>query len=152
MRIFLFLMTNVAVMSVLFISTSLLGVQEYVGGQQNYFYLLIISAVFGFSGSFISLLLSKWMAKKSMRLEMIDANNPKNDFEEFFVYVVKKQAKIVGIKTPEMAYYSGAPNAFATGAFKNKALVAVSDQLVQNFADDPEALESVIGHEISHIA
>lgn len=149
-RIFLFLATNLAIVFVLSISMRLLGVEPYL--QQNGLNmnsLLIFAAVFGFGGAFISLLLSKWMAKRSVGAQVI--TQPSNRTEQWLLDVVERQSSRAGIQMPEVAIWqSPQVNAFATGANKNKALVAISTGLLQSMSQD-EA-EAVIGHEISHIA
>lgn len=151
-RIFLFLVTNLAIMLVLSITLRLLGVDSILaenGSDLNIQALVILSGVIGFGGSFISLLLSKWMAKRMTGAVVI--TQPQNKTEQWLFDTVAKQAKIVGIKAPEVAIFpSQEMNAFATGASKNKALVAVSQGLLNNMTQG-EA-EAVIGHEMSHVA
>jgi heat shock protein HtpX len=148
-RIFLFLATNIAVMVVLTIVVSLLGVDRYLTASGlNLPMLLVFSLIFGFTGSIISLLISKPMAKWSTGAHVIDA--PSNSTELWLVDTVRKLAERAGIGMPEVAVYDGEPNAFATGAFKNSALVAVSTGLLQNMTKDE--VEAVLGHEIAHIA
>ncbi|MFT3756596.1 MAG: protease HtpX [Pseudoxanthomonas sp.] len=143
-RIALFLATNFAVLILASIVMSLLGVQPgQMGG------LLVMAAVFGFGGSLISLLLSKWMAKRSTGAHVIE--NPSNETERWLVETVRRQAQAAGIGMPEVAIYDGPEiNAFATGANRNNALVAVSTGLLHNMSRD-EA-EAVLGHEVSHVA
>ena len=145
-RIMLFVMTNIAVMVVVGIVTSLLGVGRYTGTNTGQ--LMIFSLVVGFSGAIISLLMSKSMAKMSMGLKII--NQPANADEAWIVDTVRKFADKSGIGMPEVAIYEGEPNAFATGAFKNSALVAVSTGLLQGMTR--EEVEAVIGHEVAHVA
>jgi heat shock protein HtpX len=149
-RIFLFLLTNIAVMVVLSASMSILGVGRFLtanGLDLNQ--LLVFSALLGFTGSFISLLISKWMAKKSTGARVIDPNAPQNAREAWLVDTVHQLADRAGIGRPEVAIYEGAPNAFATGAFKNDALVAVSTGLLQSMTE--EEVAAVLGHEIAHV-
>ena len=151
-RIALFLATNVAVILVLSIVLRLLGVDSYLeqsGTGLNYEALLIFSAIFGFGGAFISLAISKWMAKRTTGAQVI--TQPRNEVESWLVNVVQRQARQAGIDTPEVAIYPAADmNAFATGARRNNALVAVSAGLLQNMPRDE--VEAVIAHEISHVA
>lgn len=147
-RIFLFLATNLAVIVVLGIVLNLVfaftGVDSRSSGG-----LLILAAVFGFGGAFISLAMSKWIAKRSTGAVVIES--PRSETERWLLNTVTKQAKKVGVSTPEVAIYHAADmNAFATGMSKNKSLLAVSSGLLENMTRD-EA-EAVLGHEISHIA
>ncbi len=147
-RIFLFLLTNLAVILVLSIVLnivfSFLGVdRSSIGG------LLVFAAVFGFGGSFISLAMSKWMAKRSTGAVVI--TQPRNATEQWLVATVARQAKAAGIGMPEVAIYdSPEMNAFATGMNRNDALVAVSSGLLRNMREDE--VEAVLAHEVSHIA
>jgi heat shock protein HtpX len=145
-RIFLFLATNLAVMVVLGIVSTLFGVGR--GGGMNLAGLMASSLVIGFTGAIISLLMSKFMAKQSTGARVIE--QPQNADEAWIVETVRKFADKAGIGMPEVAIYEGAPNAFATGAFKNSALVAVSTGLLQGMTK--EEVEAVIGHEIAHVA
>ena len=145
-RIMLFVMTNIAVMVVVGIVTSLLGVGRYTGTNTGQ--LMIFSLVVGFSGAIISLLMSKSMAKMSMGVKII--NQPANADEAWIVDTVRKFADQAGIDMPEVGIYEGEPNAFATGAFKNSALVAVSTGLLRGMTR--EEVEAVIGHEVAHVA
>ena len=148
-RIFLFLLTNVAVVAVLGIVTSLLGVNHYLTANGiNYTSLLVYAFVIGFTGAIISLLMSKTMAKTSMGLHMID--QPRNADEAWIVETVRKLATTARIGMPEVGIYDGEPNAFATGAFKNSALVGVSTGLLQGMTRDE--VEAVLAHEVAHIA
>lgn len=150
-RIGLFLLTNLAVMLVLSITMRLLGVDDMLaaGGGMELTGLLIMAAIMGFAGSFISLALSKWMAKRSMGVELIET--PRNSQETWLVAVVKRQAEMAGIGMPEVGLFkSPTPNAFATGMNRNNALVAVSTGLLQAMTQDE--VEAVLGHEISHVA
>ncbi|MFL6715885.1 MAG: protease HtpX [Burkholderiaceae bacterium] len=148
-RIFLFLATNIAVLVVLSVVLSLLGVNRFLAGSGlNLPMLLVFSAVVGFTGSIISLLISKPMAKWSTGAQVIDA--PANSTELWLLDTVQKLADRAGIRMPEVAVYEGEANAFATGAFKNSALVAVSTGLLQGMTRDE--VEAVLGHEIAHVA
>lgn len=152
MRIALFLATNLAILVVVSISMSLLGFEGYMDAQGvnlNLEALLIFCAAFGFGGSFISLAISKWMAKKSTGAQVIE--QPRNETEKWLVATVERQAKQAGIGMPEVAIFpSPAPNAFATGMSRNKALVAVSAGLLDNMSRDE--VEAVLGHEVAHVA
>ncbi len=152
MRIFLFVVTNIAVLILLSIVFSLLGLDGILaanGVDLNYDALLVMSAVIGFGGSFISLAMSKWMAKKSMGVVVIE--QPRTQSEQWLVAVVRQQARQAGIGMPEVGIFeSPQPNAFATGMSRNNALVAVSTGLLRNMGSDE--VEAVLGHEISHIA
>ena len=150
-RVFLFLMTNLAILVVISVTLRLLGVDRIMNqsGGINFNALLIMSMVVGFAGSFISLLLSKWMAKRSVGAQVIEA--PSNATEQWLFNTVKRQAEQAGIGMPEVAIYDSPEiNAFATGWNRNNALVAVSTGLMNNMTQD-EA-EAVLGHEISHVA
>ncbi len=150
-RIFLFILTNIAVLFVINIVLRLLGVDRVLdqSGGINFNALLVFSAVIGFSGSIISLLLSKWMAKRSVGAQVID--NPQDPTERWLVETVHRQAQAAGIGMPEVAIYDAPDvNAFATGWNRNAALVAVSTGLLHSMSRD-EA-EAVLGHEISHVA
>lgn len=148
-RIFLFLATNIAVLAVMSIVLSLLGVNRFLTGSGlNLPMLLVFSAVLGFTGSIVSLLISKPMAKWSTGAHVIEA--PSNSTELWLLDTVQKLSDRAGIRRPEVAVYEGEPNAFATGAFKNSALVAVSTGLLQGMTRDE--VEAVLGHEIAHIS
>ena len=149
-RIFLFLATNFAIVLVLSVTMRLLGVEPYLNAQGlNLGSLLIFAAVMGMGGSFISLAISKWMAKKSVGAVVIET--PANEAERWLVDTVRRQAQQAGIGMPEVAIYNSPDvNAFATGMNKNNALVAVSTGLLQSMSRD-EA-EAVLGHEVSHVA
>src|SRR5690606_28685014 len=150
-RIFLFLMTNVAVMIVLSASMNILGVGRYMTANGlDLTQLQIFSALIGFTGSIISLLISKWMAKRSTGAQVIDPQAPANAREAWLLDTVHQLADRAGIGRPEVAIYQGAPNAFATGAFKNDALVAVSTGLLESMSE--EEVAAVLGHEVAHIA
>jgi heat shock protein HtpX len=148
-RIFLFLATNLAVMLVMSVVLSLLGVNRYLGPNGlNLGQLMVYSLVVGFTGAFISLLMSKPMAKWSTGARVIDA--PSSSTELWLVDTVKRLSDRAGIAMPEVAVYDGEANAFATGAFKNSALVAVSTGLLESMTK--EEVEAVLGHEIAHVA
>ena len=148
-RIVLFLITNIAVMVVLTIVIDLLGLNQALAADGlNLGALLAFSAVIGFGGAFISLLLSKTMAKWSTGAQVLTA--PRNENEAWLMATVKRLADKAGIAMPEVAIYEGEPNAFATGAFKNSALVAVSTGLLN--AMSREETEAVLGHEVAHVA
>jgi len=148
-RIALFLLTNVAVLVVISIIVNVLGLDRFLTAEGlNLSGLLVFSAVVGFTGSIISLLISKPMAKMSTGARVIDGSEGTTEF--WLVSTVKKLADTAGIGMPEVAIFEGAPNAFATGAFKNSALVAVSTGLLQSMNRDE--VEAVIGHEVSHVA
>ncbi|AOS80502.1 MULTISPECIES: protease HtpX [Hydrogenophaga] len=148
-RILLFVLTNFAVMAVLLITTRILGVDRFLTANGlNMTALAGFSLVIGFGGAIISLLMSKPMAKFSTGARVI--NQPQTADEAWIVQTVQKFADKAGIGMPEVAIFEGAPNAFATGAFKNSALVAVSTGLLQNMTR--EEVEAVIGHEVAHVA
>ena len=149
-RIVLFIATNLAVVLVLSVVLRLLGLDRAMYSQTGMSTegLLVFSAVVGFGGAIISLLISKQMAKWSTGAHVIE--QPANDAEAWLVETVRKLAAKAGIGMPEVAVYDGAPNAFATGAFKNSALVAVSTGLLQSM--NKEEVEAVLGHEIGHVA
>jgi len=150
-RIFLFVMTNLAVVVVLGIVASLLGVNRYLTPNGlNLQMLLGFALVIGFGGAMISLLISKPVAKWSAGVRVINgAEGPQNADEAWIVETVRKLADKAQIGMPEVGIFEGAPNAFATGAFKNSSLVAVSTGLLQGMTR--EEIEAVIGHEISHV-
>jgi heat shock protein HtpX len=148
-RIILFVLTNVLVVAVLGIVASLLGVNRYLTSNGlNLGALLGFALVMGFGGAIISLLISKPMAKWSSGVRII--NQPSNADEAWIVDTVRKLADKAGIGMPEVGIFDGAPNAFATGAFKNSALVAVSTGLLQGMTH--EEIEAVIAHEVAHVA
>jgi heat shock protein HtpX len=148
-RIALFVLTNLAILVVLGVVTSLLGVNNYLSAQGlNVSMLLAFAAVVGFTGSIFSLLISKPMAKWTTGAQVID--QPRNAMEQWLVETVRRHATKAGIGMPEVAIYEGEPNAFATGAFKNSAFVAVSTGLLQSMSK--EEVEAVLGHEIGHVA
>ncbi|MFZ5579955.1 MAG: protease HtpX [Pseudomonadota bacterium] len=153
-RILLFLATNIAIMIVLTLSWSIIsrvfGLDQVNGaGGLNLASLLVMAAVFGFGGSFISLMMSKWVAKRSVGAVIIE--QPSNSTELWLVETVRRQAEQAGIKMPEVAIYDSPEiNAFATGPSRNNALVAVSTGLL-NYMNRDEA-EAVMAHEIGHVA
>jgi heat shock protein HtpX len=149
-RVFLFLLTNIAVLVVLSVVASLLGVNQYLTQHGlNLEALLGFAAVFGMGGAFISLLISKPMAKWTTRAQVI--TQPRSPAESWLLATVQRQAQAAGIAMPEVAIYDAPePNAFATGAFRNSALVAVSTGLLANMKQ--EEVEAVLGHEVSHVA
>lgn len=151
-RIALFLATNLAVVLVLSIVLRLFGVDSILDERNvgiNYEALLVLSLVIGFGGSFISLALSKWMAKRSTGARVI--TRPANATESWLVNTVERQARQAGIEPPEVAVYDSPDmNAFATGARRNSALVAVSTGLLQSMPKNE--IEAVLAHEISHVA
>lgn len=152
MRILLFLATNIAIMVVISLIFSVLGLGNVLNAQGvglDLNALLIMSAIIGMTGSVISLAMSKWMAKRSMGVQVIE--QPQNQTEQWLVEVVRRQAQQAGIGMPEVGIFQTAEiNAFATGMNKNSALVAVSSGLLQ--AMNADEVEAVIGHEMSHVA
>jgi len=148
-RLVLFFGTNIAVMVVLTIVTQLLGVDRWLYANGiNYFSLLAFCAIFGFGGAFISLLLSKTIAKYAEGVQVIDGSGGAD--EQWLVNTVRKLADKAGVGMPEVGIFQGAPNAFATGAFRNHSLVAVSTGLLQSMTRDE--VEAVLGHEMAHVA
>ena len=151
-RISLFLLANFGVLAVLSVSMRVLGVDAWLasqGGGMNLNFLLVFAAIMGFAGSFISLAMSKMLAKRSMGVQIIE--RPQTEIEQWLVGVVKRQAAEAGIGMPEVGIFD-APvmNAFATGMDRNNALVAVSTGLLRNMSRDE--VEAVLGHEVSHVA
>ena len=151
-RVLLFLGTNIAILVVLSVVLNLLGVESILDEQGVHLdmrALLIFCTVFGMGGSFISLALSKWMAKRAMGVQVIE--QPRNDAESWLFQTVSHQAQAAGIGMPEIGIFdSPQPNAFATGARKDAALVAVSSGLLRSM--DKNEVEAVLGHEVSHVA
>ncbi|MEY4213762.1 MAG: protease HtpX [Burkholderiaceae bacterium] len=148
-RVILFILTNLAVMLVLSIVVNVLGLNRFLSSAGlNLGTLLVFAAVMGFGGAFISLLMSKPMAKWSTGAQII--NDSPDPGHQWIVRTVARFAQKAGINMPEVAIYEGEPNAFATGAFKNSALVAVSTGLLQSMSRDE--VEAVIGHEVAHVA
>ena len=148
-RVVLFLMTNLAVMLVLSVVTSLLGVNKFLTANGlNVGMLFVFAAVIGFGGAFISLLMSKTMAKWSTGAQVI--TQPSSSTEVWLVDTVERLSRKAGLPMPEVAIYDGEPNAFATGATKNSSLVAVSTGLLHSMTR--EEAEAVLAHEVAHIA
>ncbi len=151
-RVFLFLLTNFAIVIVLGITLRLLGVDSLLsdnGSDLNINSLSIFAVVFGMGGSFISLMISKWAAKRMSGAKVIE--QAANDIERWLLQVVARQADAANIGMPEVAIFPAAqPNAFATGMNKNNALVAVSEGLLRHMNKDE--IEAVLAHEISHVA
>ena len=152
MRIFLFLATNIAIMVVISIVFSLLGLSGTLDAQGiglDLNALLVMSAVIGMTGSFISLAISKWSAKRAMGVQVIE--QAQNETERWLLDIVAKQAQLAGIGMPEVGIFqTPEANAFATGMNKNSALVAVSTGLLQNMNADE--VEAVVGHEMTHVS
>ncbi|HET6593694.1 MAG TPA: protease HtpX, partial [Xanthomonadales bacterium] len=152
MRILLFLATNAAVLVLISIVFQLLGLEGTLaenGVDLNLQALLIMSAVIGFGGSFISLALSKFTARRALGVQII--GQPRNSSEQWLLETVRRQADKAGIGMPEVGVFaSPEPNAFATGMRRNSALVAVSTGLLQNMS--PDEVEAVLGHEVAHVA
>ena len=152
-RIGYFLLTNILVILTISIIFTILPIGNYIGANGiNYGSLLVVSAVIGFTGAFISLAISRWTAKRMMGVEVIDPNNPKNEHEERVVEKVYRLSRAAGLThMPEVGiYYSPEVNAFATGPTKKRSLVAVSAGLLNEMDDD--AVEGVIAHEVAHVA
>jgi heat shock protein HtpX len=148
-RVALFVLTNLAIVIMLGVVTSVLGVNRFLTAQGlNLGMLLAFAAVIGFGGAFLSLLISKPMAKFSTGARTI--GQPANAMEAWLLDTVRHHADKAGIAMPEVAIYEGEPNAFATGAFKNSALVAISTGLLQTMSK--EEVEAVLGHEITHVS
>ena len=152
MRIFLFLATNAAILVVVSVVFQLLGLEGILAQNQvdlNLQALLVMSAVIGFTGSFISLAMSKFLAKRSMGVKIIE--QPAGRTEQWLVDTVRRQARQANIGMPEVGIFNAPePNAFATGMNRNNALVAVSTGLLQNMNTDE--VEAVLGHEITHVS
>ena len=151
-RIFYFIIVNIAILFVLSIFLSLIGftgILQSNGVDLDYDSLMLFSLVFGMGGSFISLYMSKWMAKSMAGVKLIEA--PSNEFEKWYLDIVKKQSDQLGLKMPEVGIFnSPQPNAFATGSSKNSSLVALSTGLISAMSRDE--IEAVIGHEMSHVS
>lgn len=148
-RVLLLVATNVAVMLVLSIVVSVLGLDRWLAAEGiDYVSLLWFSAIFGFGGAFISLLMSKTIAKWSTGAHVIDGSEGSTQY--WLVEMVRKLAEKSGIGMPEVALYDGPANAFATGAFRNSALVAVSTGLLESM--EKQEVEAVLGHEVAHVA
>jgi heat shock protein HtpX len=145
----LLIVTNLAVVMLLSIVASMLGIDRLLAQNGfNFFGTLVFAALFGFGGAFISLLISKWMAKMSTGARVIDGTEGTTQY--WLVDTVKRLSAKAGIGMPEVAMYEGEPNAFATGAFRDSALVAVSTGLLDSMSR--EEVEAVLGHEIGHVA
>jgi heat shock protein HtpX len=149
-RIFLLIVTNIAVMLVLSVAARVLGLDQYLAAHgQDMGGLLAVSALFGFGGAFISLAISKWMAKRAMGVRVI--TQPANETERWLVETVRTHAEQAGVKMPEVGIFdSPQSNAFATGARRDAALVAVSTGLLSNMRRNE--VDAVLGHEMSHVA
>jgi heat shock protein HtpX len=148
-RVLLLIATNLAVMVVLSIVVSVLGLDQWLTANGiDYASLLLFSAIFGFGGAFISLLVSKWIAKMSVGAQVIDGSEGTTQY--WLVQTVHKLADAAGIGKPEVAIYEGPANAFATGAFRDSALVAVSSGLLESMSK--EEVEAVLGHEVTHVS
>src|SRR5258708_23553408 len=148
-RVFMLIATTVAVMVVLSIVVSVLGLDQWLTASGvDYFSLLWLSAIFGFGGAFISLLMSKWIAKMSVGAQTIDGSEGTTQY--WLVQTVHKLADTAGIGKPQVAVYEGPANAFATGAFRDSALVAVSSGLLEGMSG--EEVEAVLGNEITHVS
>ena len=148
-RVVLFLLTNLGVMLVLGLAVNVLGLHQFLSANGlNLTSLLGFALVMGFGGAFISLLISKPMAKWTTRLKII--NGSLDPTHVWLVGTVERFARQAGVRVPEVSIYEGPPNAFATGAFKNSALVAVSTGLLQSMS--PDEVEAVLGHEMAHVA
>jgi heat shock protein HtpX len=149
MRILLFLVTNVAVLAMAAVAMSVLTALGFIPQNAPYIQMLIWCALFGFGGSLISLAMSKWVAKRSTGARVIET--PQNDIEKWLLETVRRQAQQLRIGMPEVAIFpSPEPNAFATGAKRNDALVAVSVGLLNSMNRDQ--VEAVLGHEMAHVA
>jgi heat shock protein HtpX len=151
-RILLFLGTNLSVIVLLSITLNVIGAEVFLkenGIDLDLQFLLIFAAIFGMGGSFISLAMSKWMAKRAMRVQVIE--QPRSQTEQWLVETVRRQAREAGIGMPEVGIFdSPQPNAFATGMSKNSSLVAVSSGLMHAMTQDE--VEAVLGHEVAHVA
>ena len=149
-RVLLFVLTNFAVLMIASVTLRLLGVEPWLDAQGiNFNSLLIWGAALGFGGAFFSLAISKWVAKRAMGVEVIE--KPRNESESWLVETVRRQAQLAGIGMPEVGVFqSDAPNAFATGARRDQALVAVSTGLLRRMKR--QEVEAVLGHEVSHVA
>ncbi|MDP1533817.1 MAG: M48 family metalloprotease, partial [Rubrivivax sp.] len=148
-RVLIFVMTNLAVMLVLGVAAHLFGLNRFLTANGlDLTTLLGFAALMGFGGAFISLLMSKPMAKWSTKAVVI--NDSRDATHQWLVSAVQRMSGEAGIRMPEVAIFEGAPNAFATGAFKDSALVAVSTGLLQTMTRDE--VEAVLGHEVAHVA
>lgn len=155
-RVGLFILTNLAILVVLGIALNIISAvfginfAHIAGASQSYGTLLIFAAVVGFSGSLISLLMSKSIAKHTMGVQMIDVNRPSNKLEAWLVDTVRSHAQKAGVAMPEVGIYEGEANAFATGATRNSSMVAVSTGLLSSM--NRQEVEAVLAHEMSHVA
>ncbi|KUG03343.1 heat shock protein htpx [hydrocarbon metagenome] len=151
-RIGMFLLVNLLVLTTILIVTTVLGVNSYITASGiDYYSLFIFAAIIGFSGSIISLMMSKWMAKHMMNVKVLDPNSNLGSRERQLLNTVDNLAKKAGMKTPEVGIYPSAEvNAFATGPSRNNSLVAVSSGLLERMNSD--AVEGVLAHEVAHIA
>ena len=149
-RVLLFVLTNFAILIIASVTLRLLGVEPWLNEQGiDFNSLLIFGALIGFGGAFFSLAISKWAARRMMGVQVIE--KPRTETETWLVETVRRQAQLAGIGMPEVGYFeSPAPNAFATGARRDRALVAVSSGLLQQM--NRKEVEAVLGHEISHVA
>ncbi|MBV8031140.1 MAG: protease HtpX [Betaproteobacteria bacterium] len=148
-RVLLLIATNFAVVLLLSVVASVLGIDQWLNANGiNFGSLLLLSLLMGFGGSFISLIMSKWIAKMSTGARTIDGSEGTNEY--WLVQTVHKLADEAGVGHPEVAIYDGPPNAFATGAFKNDSLVAVSTGLLDTMSR--EEVEAVLGHEMTHVS
>ena len=149
-RVLLFLATNFAILIVASVTLRLLGVEPWLNENGiDFTSLLIFGAVIGFGGAFVSLALSRWMAKRAMGVQLID--QPRNEHEAWLLETVRRLAQQAGIGMPEVGWFqSASPNAFATGARRDKSLVAVSTGLMERMSR--AEVEAVLGHEVSHVA
>jgi len=149
LRIILFLVTNVAVLTMAAVAMSVLTALGVIPPNAPYIQMLVWCAIFGFGGSIISLAMSKWIAKKSTGAQVLD--NPSDPTQAWLLDTVARQAEKMGLDMPEVAVFpSNDPNAFATGMFRNNALVAVSTGLLQTMPRNE--VEAVLGHEMAHVA
>ncbi|MDR0672539.1 MAG: protease HtpX [Zoogloeaceae bacterium] len=150
-RVVLLVLTNLAILVMLSVVAGLLGVDRYLAQDGlNLLPLLLFSAIIGFGGALISLALSKFVARHAMGVRVIDPRQPNGETEAWLVQVVERLARRANIGMPEVGIYEGAPNAFATGARRDAALVAVSTGLLRGMRKDE--VEAVLGHEIAHVA
>ena len=148
-RILLWAGMNIAVIAVITIILKITGLDTAISGGRGYVPMLLACAVVGFAGSIISLLMSKSLVKRTMGVHIIES--PQSEFEAWYVNIVKRQAEMLGINTPEIGIFdSPEPNAFATGASKNNSLVAISTGLMSVMNKDE--IEAVVGHEMAHVA
>lgn len=149
LRIGLFLLTNLAIMFIFYIVMAIFNVEQYTGGGSKWT-LLFTALFFGFSGSIISLLMSKWTVKRMMNIHLIEKGNFSNNDDKWLYETIEKLANKVNIAMPEVGIYEGEANAFATGPSKNNSLVAISTGLYEKMTY--EEIEAVLGHEIGHIS